>query len=463
MPSDLLHSAREQAERSDLNVRAAALFHIARAETADDPVRARATFQQALDACRQVPGREGEWLLEQAQSFAAAISPVILRDMPAVTGHPHRFHSDKLARIMIEHGHLDSALDYILRHSDAATFPYGALSHLLPALPDDDRRRAAFRAAIAAWLAAPRDPFAHQFITTFGRHWELLPPEEAREAVQAIVRSVLAEVDWSAHATYDPERSVTITSGREHTLFEVLHILRRLDPPLAVSLIAQHPQLAAATRRFPNGFETVFEEARRRQRETPASALAGGGFGMVGNPRDFPYMHSLLQAARDGDFDAPLPHALEQYREDSNPETPNRAPREFWPSTFRFRQVLYSAGKSLGHAAIPLLERIPDSDLRLFAQIELAAALAGLPELRGIQRRQRMRDAPLGQPFAGVRCPKCQWQPTREHQWACKCGHHWNTFLTRARCPACQYQWEVTQCLRCGESSPHGEWYTGGV
>jgi hypothetical protein len=349
----------------------------------------------------------------------------------------------------------------VVRHPHPATFPYGALSHLLAALSNDDRRRAALRVGIGAWLAGAGNPFAHRFLMTFRHHWNLLPPEEAREAVRAIVRATLAKVEWSIHASYDSEQTVIITSGREHTLFEVLHILRRLDPPLAESLIEQHPQLAAAARRFPNGFDTILEEDERRRRHTQASGAACGvGFGMVGDPKDFSYMRSLVQASREADFGAPIAHALEQYQEDSNPETPNRVPREFWPSTCRFREILYRAGKHLGPVGAQFLERIPDADLRLLAQTELAAALAGLPELRGIQRTHRWRSVPSRNPLPGIRCPKCQWQPGAEVQWSCKCGHRWNTFQTRGQCPGCQYQWEVTQCPRCGESSPHGDWYT---
>ena len=69
------------------------------------------------------------------------------------------------------------------------------------------------------------------------------------------------------------------------------------------------------------------------------------------------------------------------YREDIASDGRNQAPKTFWPSTCAFRNILYSAGKCLGPEAGILLDRIPDDDLRLFAQIELAAALAGLPEL----------------------------------------------------------------------------------
>lgn len=63
---------------------------------------------------------------------------------------------------------------------------------------------------------------------------------------------------------------------------------------------------------------------------------------------------------------------------------------------------------------------------------------------------------------AGLRCPKCGWQPTAEDRWSCGpdgCGHVWNTFETAGRCPACDRHWRDTACLRCGEWSPHEAWY----
>jgi hypothetical protein len=116
------------------------------------------------------------------------------------------------------------------------------------------------------------------------------------------------------------------------------------------------------------------------------------------------------------------------------------------------------------------------------AQIELAAALAGLPELRAgtASRPTRMVAGPVREevePAAPtrtgdssrddsgpprIRCPKCNWSPRAEDRWQCKCRHVWNTFDTGGVCPGCLYQWKVTQCLRCGQMSPHSDWYTHG-
>jgi hypothetical protein len=71
---------------------------------------------------------------------------------------------------------------------------------------------------------------------------------------------------------------------------------------------------------------------------------------------------------------------------------------------------------------------------------------------------ERLREA-LGGDGARIRCPLCRWRPRPSDAWGCRCGHAWNTFDTRGRCPRCEYQWRHTQCLRCHVFSLHEDWY----
>lgn len=93
----------------------------------------------------------------------------------------------------------------------------------------------------------------------------------------------------------------------------------------------------------------------------------------------------------------------------------------------------------------------------------LEAALARLPEPRSVTITHPRPDTDEEMTGSvngpGIRCPKCGWRPGPHDRWACKCGHIWNTFDTGGVCPACLYQWTVTACLRCGEWSPHSDWY----
>jgi hypothetical protein len=469
MPDDLLALALEQAERSEPTVRVAALLRIARVESAVDRQNARKTFERALAETRGITGVDGSFLLAHARLVAAAVAPELLPDIPSFDRLPRRFSSETLGRIMLDHQHEGAAFDYLVSYDEPSSFPLGVAAAFMQSSRDDERRLLVLRSCIAAWREARQErPFhTFRFISLFQSQWKILPLEEADTVAREIVRRTLEQPDQPVTANYDPEGTASITSGRQHTLFQIFHIVRYLDGPLAESLIARHEQLAEAVRRFPNGTESVMQEAEARRAEARRSGT-GGGYAMAGSARDFPYLRTLMQASQDGDFGPAIRHAIEKYQEDTAPERPNQAPKEFWPSTSRFRSVLYKAGKLVGQNAAVYLEAIPDADVRLFAQIELAAALAGLPELPGVQReyhhapdgaRRRMSRA-AGDPMdPRIRCPKCQWSPDAEARWSCRCRHLWNTFHTRGACPACGYQWTVTACLNCGQASPHSDWY----
>ena len=466
MAGELLASVYETALHSKPDVRAAALFRIARVQTRLDRAQARRTFEQALDEIRRIPGRDGAFFLDQVRLFAAAIAPDLLAALPSEHRTPRHFDGDHLGRIMIEHGNSEAALEFVMHYGEASTFPFSIASMLMDRVSEQERL-ALLRRAVEAW----RESHDNRFVWLLKYRWKLLPEEEARDIVREVVRVTLDEPDKPIQATYDQEGTTKITSFREHTLFEVLHILRHLDEPLAESLFASHPQFAAAARRFPYGMESISQEAEERKKSE--GERRGGFVTVASSSRDFPYLGALRQGSQDGDFEPAIEHAQQQYRKDTAPEDPNRAPAEFWPSTSRFRSILYAAGKRIGEDAARYLAPIGDPDLRLFAKIELAAALVGLPEFHGMQieyrprsvRAQRQMPRPTeGPPVLGpsgetIRCPKCNWAPHHNDRWLCKCGHSWNTFETGGFCPACRYQWKVTGCLSCGETSAHSDWY----
>jgi hypothetical protein len=396
----------------------------------------------------------------------------------------------RIVPIMLAHGHLDAAFDYLLHYDDAASFPFlgagGVLHQLDPRTPESAARRlAVLRRAADVWRTSPptaHNHWRHDFVRIFGQFWKEFPADEALTVAHAIVDQALSEPDTGISASYVNE--IHFSSPRQHQLFEILHVLRLLEPTLAKSLIDSHDQLAVAARRFPDGLETIQEEsAAKVARRKAAGATCEGNYFLAGDPADFDRQRTLIDAIRSGDFGPSINDALEKYREDSSPATRNYAPKEYWPSTGAFRTIFYRAGKRLGPEAAKLLDQIPDPDLHLFAIIELAAALAGVPESSHLQRRQpnspeslrkRMADfrssasvrhsatdGPTMRSSDGclVRCPKCLFRPPTDLRWGCKCGNVWNTFGTSGRCPACQFQWEDTQCPRCGEMSPHRAWY----
>ncbi|QEE30755.1 hypothetical protein FTW19_23815 [Terriglobus albidus] len=384
MNDDLLAKARQYAKQADLSIRAAALLRIARAESVKDISSARRSLMDGLALLDELPKRGSDHLHDEAREVAAAVDPRMLDQTPSET--PHHGFPERTVQIMVEHGHIDPAVNYLLACDAPDSFPFLYLGNVLHKLDpmnaaDAGRRVAILRKAFEMWRAdifnSDRD--RRHFLYIFGRAWKELPPQEALAMVHAIVDEALQEPDYGISAGY-PD-GVHFSSLRQNSIFQVLHILMHLDPPRARALIDSHDQLAAAVHRYPNGRETIEQEAAAEAERLKAagSTRDRGGYVLTGSRKDFPRQLRLMEAIRSGEFDFPFEDATEEYREDTSAASPNFAPKAFWPSTGAFRSVAYQAGKRLGIDAIPLLERIEDPDLRLFAMIELAAAMNGVP------------------------------------------------------------------------------------
>ena len=494
MSGDLLENARQQAEKAEPSIRAAALLRIARAESVANATQARTSLLEALEIIRSLASPNREHHFEEARTVAAAVDPALLAEIPANSFDMHEHHTTfQIIQTMLAHGHLDAAFNYVLSHEGSASFPFSMVGNVLhqldPQIPQSAARRMTLLGtAVEAWRQRAVGNYPHerdQFVRLFGHCWKEFPPEEALQVTRTIVARATEQPDTGTSAGYPNE--VHFTSSRQHTLFLILHVLRYFDPTLAQSLIDSNDQLSAAVRRYPNGLQTVQEEAEAEAaRRKAEGATCSGGFIFAGDPKDLPRQRRLMDAIRNGDFGPSIGEAIEKYREDTSTETRNYAPKEYWPSTGACRTLFYQASKSLGPEAVKLLDQLPDDDLRLFASIELAAALAGVPapsitsrkrpnppgspKIRGgrivsVRSAQAARSGGAESPTMRspdghlIRCPKCSFHPPANTRWCCKCGHVWNTFWPSGLCPACHFQWEITGCHRCHEMSEHKAWY----
>ena len=410
----LLTAARTQAERSSQDVRAVARMRIAHVESASDRSKARVTLEMAVEDVHPLPVQDRAALFKQARQVAAAFAPDLVRELPTISRVPASQESEELLSTMLQHGLTDAALDYVLGEFPSG-FPFGYTGNLMQML-DETRRISVLRRAIRAWRAPDeveamrQHPVPHaggydnvviyrgqlqvRFMHLFQHHWHILPPDEALSIAREFVQSTLDQPDLGTSAGY-PD-GVHFTSSREHSLFEVFHVLRRLDPAWAESLVADHEQLSAATQRFPDSVETISSEAEvqaeeRRKAMAASGETCTGGVIMTGGRRELSLRIALHESARAGDFGPSIEHALDLYREDIDPESPNQALKPFWPSTSTVRTTFYTAGKRLGGDAVKLLNRLSDPDLLLFAQISLAAALADLPALPEFSMKQPRR------------------------------------------------------------------------
>jgi uncharacterized protein (TIGR03435 family) len=401
MPQQLLSDALEQAERSEPVVRAAALLHIARVLNAFDHAEAERVLERGIALAAELDEPDREVILGQAVSLAATVSPDrAIRLAPSVHDDMPGGVMSKALFDMINHGHLAEAVQYLSDPLPVEDYPFDAALQAIGSSKDDETRLRILRSAIGAMR---RQIASGQGATLFQRgpgrfsrivtRWlRLLPADEATEVVRDLARGILEQPDGLIRASVD---DVRFSSTREHLLFQILGPLQRLDPELAGSLIRTHPELAAAAARYPYGQESIESAARERAaQEPPRPPVEQPDCIMVGQ-RLIPIPEAIRT-----DFQQAFDLALRLYAREVDPEHPNDAPQECWPSAHEFRNILYKAGQHEGRAAVRHLERIPNPALRLFAQIELAAALAGLPQIggrsitpgpRGFRRSMAMR------------------------------------------------------------------------
>ena len=206
----------------------------------------------------------------------------------------------------------------------------------------------------------------------------ILPAEEAAAAARKIARRIIEEPDGKTDSKFSRGSSVArFSSIRESSLFGIFGPLRSLDPELADSLCREYRQLAAAAVAFPRGFHSEVTEPRQENSSQESAAQCTlPDYITVGHHRLLPMAKALKT-----EFREPFDEALRLYARDTDPANPNLAPLECWPSAMEFRNILYKAWQHEGHAAARHLDRIPDRDLRLFAQIELIAGAKGLPPI----------------------------------------------------------------------------------
>ena len=78
---------------------------------------------------------------------------------------------------------------------------------------------------------------------------------------------------------------------------------------------------------------------------------------------------------------------------------------------------------------------------------------SGFKQARALARIAKM---PRREGFA---CPSCRTAPPLGELWRCgKCSQAFDTFLMHGACPHCGTQFNATQCLDCGTSSPIAAW-----
>jgi len=382
-PEQLLSEVREEIEKLDAPVKAAALLHVARVVARFDSEEGQRVLERGIALVAEMREPPGQPLLGQAVYLAAAVAPQrAFQLMPSVKGPFHRI-SDGVIYNALSHGFPEDAAAWLSEPPDDVGYPFRAASQAIGySRGDEEAARKIMRGAIRAWRKHSKPDRSEEFeeIFVYCRRW--IPAAEAEDVVREIVDRIRSDKDGPTTATFRHESKVAkLSSTRESRLFNVYGLVLRLDAELAAELCRQFQQLAAAVKVFPRGYQDEFEVPPAERGDEKTSDRCEQPDYMTVNKR-----HRLLPIpeAIKTDFREPFESALRLYGRDTDPKNPNEAPKECWPSTNEYRNILFKAGQHPGGDAARLLNRIPNGDLLLLAQIEWMAAMLGLPKLGGM-------------------------------------------------------------------------------
>src|SRR4051812_561551 len=383
MPPELL-AAMLQAEQSEPSVRTAALLRIARVLAKAAQGDAEHLLDRGLQMLAQLPEDERAAIAPQAMCLAACVAPDRAFALRATS--TDLFGNEKFLVDMVRHGHVAAAVDYLIEWSEEGEFPYHAAFETISCTKDNDTQRDILRSGLRAWHARG-DRTWHSFesvLQLFRLHWRLLREDEARDAVRSLVGIMRERSDERLNGSFGgPHGTVTFSSYRSSLLFALLGPLKRLDSELANAAIGENRELRRAAEIYPFGHDM---EVDPPVEQPSAEALEQWKSDWTGFALGSQFFR--IEDEKNGDFKNSFEHALCSYARDADRARPNPYPRECWPSAEDFRVILYAAGQYDGQSGARLLDRIPDGGLRVFAQIEFAAGIAGVAQIGSITREQ---------------------------------------------------------------------------
>jgi hypothetical protein len=374
------------------DVRKAALLSIARVQTAIAPEVAVSTLMEGWAAGHGLSSRFDESFIYLTRLATAAVAPQRLSEVKTLP-EPSALRSVvSESRVMRQHGHEEYLRDHLLHSGDVKNVSIEGLAGLLAEADDADEQQWLLRRMVHAWRAQTeigvRRPWEAEniFLFLFRDYWPVLPRAEAAAVVEEMVCRIMSKRDES---TFGSVQDLEFNSLQSLKLFQIYDLILELIPDAARQLVKKKRELGRAVKRYPKGHRSISEEVAgsRPPQEVSNVGSASSAAAMFGSKADRWYALALLAAQRTKDFRDAVQSARAAYTHDNGPNRKNCAPKAFWPSTAMYRTIFHAIGRAEMDNGDEHLANIPDAELRLLAQIELAAGLSALPELTWTTQR----------------------------------------------------------------------------
>jgi hypothetical protein len=479
----LLDGAAAGASGLDSGSRAYSLIQVARVYQSTDKKKAVELLEQAMTAASQV-GRENERLKQVGsrlqQDVLKTMVPLAPEKVDDLLTQLDARGREQVLQALLDYYErekkMDRALEVVYRMGAEGEIPYAAAAKIMGKMAPEQaaEKQQLFTAALASYRDHDHSgtgTFGGDFgdlITQFSKD---LPSSLVHQAIEVVLDGARKDAEKQAKGsngmTYSiasAQGAVQLNSVYQYRLFQLLPILRSIDPEETDQLLKEQNDVQTLLAKYPQGISSVAPDRGGQPDGGGASFMISGNGPGGGGPRRGPggpgemnplEMQKAAKIGEDADkhpqdalagasslqdvriragaymsiaqstwkkqpgiakqaldkaadtidkvdgeqqvmlyrevvqfymrmnelddakkyIEKGMAAANKAFKDDTNPDDPNQAPKAYWPSVAGWRSMLSVASDISPLWASTLLKEIPDDEARTLGQLSIATAL----------------------------------------------------------------------------------------
>ena len=288
---EILDKAIDTVSGTQPEVQVAGLLHLSDLYAEFDKKRSEELFRQAFAAASALSdenksGKRGEMMAEIARTAAQHNVDTAMEFLQQL-GPPQTGRRDDRIPIinavtqqLIKDKRVGRAAELITSLGSQGEFAFNAASSVLRAVPEGDPLKIElFSSALAAYTVRPIGPFS-DFVA---KNWRYVPPQMAESAVNVMINALSEKKkndDESFSQTLSTSKGSVSFSSRENAeLFNLMHIIRAVNPKKADELLENRLELRDAIARFPEGKLSMFADGNENMNSSTSSGSKSGSSG----------------------------------------------------------------------------------------------------------------------------------------------------------------------------------------
>jgi hypothetical protein len=262
----MLQTAEVEAKSLPAPMRAYLLLEIASCYSEINPARERSLRFQAFQSTLSIEDDDEnkEYIQEEIlQELLYNSEADLEKALPKAMLSLRNIYAAELAAEYAKTKRYDRALELIRQVAADGQFPYHAAATLMLYLPEDraGERQEIFSEALAGYLASTEPEGVHfeDIGTMVVRFWDKLPPAVIMEATDRVLDHAKQEAE-AGHRGFNfssSHGSASFGSTYELRLFQLLPVIRNLDPSRAEQLLRDNPKMKSMLEQYPQGMQSL--------------------------------------------------------------------------------------------------------------------------------------------------------------------------------------------------------------